>query len=150
MRNGSGVDWLIVFSVLGVYGRAFDHEMPNAPQVLDAVPATFHSYVTEPAFADHDGSALATVCFWRAPGDADWGVSAADHDARELFELLVAGTPEAYRDWAEDYYEVDVSISAVRHVFALQPLTPAVAAELNDAVEFSDLAADIIEIDYPR
>ncbi|MFJ9743779.1 hypothetical protein ACIRS4_37680, partial [Streptomyces sp. NPDC101166] len=52
MRNGSGDDWFIVFSGAGVYGRGFDHEAPNAPDVLQAVPSVFEIYVTEPAFAD--------------------------------------------------------------------------------------------------
>lgn len=150
MRNGSGDNWFIVFSGAGVYGRGFDHEAPNAPQVLDAVPPVFGPYVTEPAFAAHDGSPLATVCFWREPRDTAWGVSAADRGGRGLFELLVEGTPEAYRDWAENYYETEVSLSAVQHVYALQPLTPTVLAELDPDIEFADLEQDIIQIDYPH
>ncbi|MFF2083344.1 hypothetical protein ACFVVM_06190 [Nocardia sp. NPDC058176] len=149
MRNGSGDDWFIVFSAAGVYGRGFDHESPNAPHVLDAVPAAFGAFVTEPAFADHDGSPLATVCFWRGHDDTEWSVSTADHGGRALFELVIEGTPEAYRDWAQDYYETEVSLSAVHHVFALRPLTPEVVGELNPDVAFGDLAGDLVEIGYP-
>ncbi|MEV4128515.1 hypothetical protein [Nocardia sp. NPDC049707] len=150
MRNGSGDDWFIVFTDAGVYGRGFDHEAPNAPQVLQAVPGVFGSYVAEPAFADHDGSPRATVCFWREPADAEWGIAAADQGGHGLFELLVEGTPEAYQNWAEDYYETDVSLPAVEHVYALRPLTPAVVTQLNPEVELVDLDLDIDEIGYPR
>ncbi|MET8431037.1 hypothetical protein [Nocardia sp. NPDC004860] len=150
MRTGSGDDWFIVFSTVGVYGRGFDHETPNAPQVLDAAPAVFGPYVTEPAFADHDGSPLATVCFWREPHDTGWAVSAADRGGHGLFELLVDGTPEAYREWAQDYYEAEVSLAAVQHVYALLPLTPTVVTGLNPEADLIDLEPDMIEIGYPR
>ncbi|MEV6768585.1 hypothetical protein AB0N05_08110 [Nocardia sp. NPDC051030] len=150
MRNGSGDDWFIVFSEIGVYGRGFDHEAPNAPQLLEAVPAVFAPYVGEPSFGDPDGKPIVTACFWREPGDAAWGVAAAEEGGAGLFELLVAGTPEAYREWAEDYYEVDVSLAAVQHVYALRPLTAEVVAELNPDLELADLEEDLAEIGYPR
>ncbi|MFI1920107.1 hypothetical protein [Nocardia sp. NPDC020380] len=150
MCNGSGDDWFIVFSAVGVYGRGFNHETPDAPQVPDAVPAVFDPYVTEPAFADHDGPPLVTVCFWREPHDADWGVSAGERGGQGLFELLVDGTPEGYQEWVKDYYEVEVSLAAVQHVYALLPLTPAVVAGLNPDVDLRDLEPDIVEIGYPH
>ncbi|WP_198347813.1 hypothetical protein [Nocardia terrae] len=150
MRDGQGNDWFIVFTAAGVYGRGFDHEAPNAQQVLRAVPSVFESQVAEPAFADHEGAPLATVCFWREPGDDEWGVSTADLGGQGLFELLLEGTPQAYRLWAADYYEVDLDLAAVEHVYELQPLTPAVIDRINPAVRLSDLHDDLEEIGYPR
>lgn len=150
MRNGSGDDWFIVFSGVGVYGRGFDHEAPAAPQVFDTVPAVFGSLVTEPAFAGYDGTPAATVCFWREPTDAGWGVSPTGPAGHELFDVLVEGTPEAFQAWAEDYLETDISLSAIEHVYALRPLSSAVVAELNPDVELGDLEKDIAEIGYPR
>ncbi|MEC3918876.1 hypothetical protein [Nocardia sp. CDC160] len=150
MRNGSGDDWFIVFSTAGVYGRGFNHETPNAPQLLDAVPAVFDTYVTEPAFAAHDGSPLATVCFWRESRDPNWSVSTVDLGAHSLFDLLIDGTPEAYREWAQEYYEIETTLAAVHHVYALLPLTPTVVAELNPDVDLIALDPDIAEIGYPH
>lgn len=150
MRNGSGDNWFIVFSGLGVYGRGFDHETPNAAQVLDAVPAVFASHVREPAFADHDGSPMATVCFWREPLDSAWGVSAARSGGDGLFDLLVEGTPESYREWAQQYYDIEVSLPAVQHVYAQQPLTPEVATVLNPEIDLGELQRDLAEIGYPH
>ncbi|MFE3192446.1 hypothetical protein ACFXHA_25780 [Nocardia sp. NPDC059240] len=150
MRDGSGNDWFIVFSGAGAYGRGFDHERGSEPTAFEKVPAVFSPYVAEPAFADHDGSPLATACFWREPHDGDWGVASPGNDGRQLFELLVEGTPEAYRDWAEDYYETPVSLAAVQHVYALRPLTAAVVKELNPDLDPTDLEPDVDEIGYPR
>ncbi len=88
MCNGSGDDRFIVFSAAGVYVRGFDHETPSGSRVIDAAPAAFGTYVAEPAFADHDGSALATVCFWREPHDSDWGVSAAENGLGERTSVI--------------------------------------------------------------
>lgn len=150
MRDGSGNDWFIVFSADGVYGRGFDHESSAAPGVFDSVPAVFGRFVAEPAFADHDGSPLATVCFWREPGDAGWSVSDAGSDVHDLFDVLVAGRPEDYVEWAAEYYGTEVSVEAVRHVYALRPLTPTLVAELNPELGLLSVEEDVVEIGYPR
>jgi hypothetical protein len=66
-----------------------------------------------------------------------------------LLELLVDGSAEGYQRFAEDYYEVDVNISAVRQVMTLQPLTQGLITSLNDAVRMADLAKDVADIGYP-
>ncbi|MGW5384706.1 hypothetical protein [Nocardia sp. NPDC003963] len=83
MFIGSGEDWFIVFSAAGVYVRGFDHEKLSGPGVIDAAPVAFGTYAVEPTVADHDGSTLATVCFWREPHDTNWGVSTAENGLGE-------------------------------------------------------------------
>jgi hypothetical protein len=60
MRNGSGDEYAIVFSVAGAYVRGFDHESPMSPYanegepwpgVIDEVPELFKSFVEESAFS---------------------------------------------------------------------------------------------------
>ncbi|MFE2722331.1 hypothetical protein [Kitasatospora sp. NPDC059327] len=150
MRDGCGNDWFLVFSPAGAYGRGFDHEAPNAPELLATVPEVFRPYAEEPAFADTDGP-IVTVCFWRRPDDAAWTVAAAEKGGEGLFELLVDGSAEAYREWAEEYYEPESPLdpAAVAEVLALRPLTPAVLAGLNPDVELAGLAEDIAGIGYP-
>ncbi|MEV4156642.1 hypothetical protein AB0J48_26840 [Nocardia salmonicida] len=150
MRNGSGDSWFIVFSAAGVYGQSFDHEAANAPHVLEAVPSVFGPYVTEPAFADHTGSPAVTGCFWRVADAADWSISTAGHGAHDLLDLVLEGTPDAYKAWAEDYYGTSVNLSCVERIYALRPLTADIVAGLNPEAEIFDLEDDIIEIDYPR
>ena len=59
------------------------------------------------------------------------------------------GRPESYRDWATEYYEQDVSLAAVRHVYLHRPLTRALVARLNPDLSLDDLAEDVEEIGYP-
>ncbi|MEU5860052.1 hypothetical protein ABZ815_02690 [Nonomuraea sp. NPDC047529] len=165
LRNGSGDDYSIVFSSKGAYIRAFDHESEMSPYandgpwpgVLDSVPDVFLDCVREPAFRDEDGLPLVTACIWRETGDGEWRTgdiaypdAAEDADgASGLFALLTDPSPEAFRRFAEDHYEIPVDLDAVRHVFALRPLTPAVVAALNAELTLQDLAEDLAEAGYP-
>ncbi|MCZ0999713.1 hypothetical protein O1M63_18865 [Streptomyces mirabilis] len=71
-------------------------------------------------------------------GSAEW-----------LFDVLVDGRPEAYQQFAEEYYEVTVDIEAIRHIYALQPLTQSVVTAMNPDVGVADLAEDLRQIGYP-
>lgn len=150
MRNGEGDDWFVVFSPVGAYGRGFDHEAPNAPELLRSVPEEFRRFAEEPAFGDQDGPTV-TCCFWRAPGDDAWHGAAGAHEAEHLFALLADGSAEAYRAWAEEYFEPEheLDLAAIGHVLALRPLTPAVVAALNPDTDLDELAEDLAEIGYP-
>ena len=166
MRDGSGGEFSIVFSPAGAYVRVHDHESPMSPYanngpwpgVVDEVPEVFRSCVLEPAFCDEARMPVVTACLWREADDDCWHTGTIDfpegrHDpdgAQWLLALLTSGTPEAYRKFAEEYYEVPVDSAAVEHIFALRPLTLAVVAVLNSGVSISDLAGDIAAIGYPQ
>ncbi|QKW23425.1 hypothetical protein HUT16_33940 [Kitasatospora sp. NA04385] len=173
MRDGCGNAYSIVFTAAGAFARGFDHESPLSPAgrgvpgpwpgLLDGVPEAFRAQVEEPAFSDGDGRLEATVCFWREAADTAWRTGApelppdgGDEDGGEedggavrLFALLLDGAPEAYRGFAEEYYETEVDLDAVRHVYALRPLTREVVRALNPELDLADLAEDVAEIRYP-
>jgi hypothetical protein len=167
MRNGCGDEYAIVFSPAGAWVRVFDHESAMSPWglesgrpwpgVLDTVPALFRACVQEPAFT-MDGVPMASACLWRQTTDDRWHTGAInfpagqqDPDGSEwLLELLLDDAPAAYRRFAEDYYELgSLSLTAVREVFALRPLTQPMVTALNDQLSVADLADDIAEIGYP-
>lgn len=165
MRNGSGDEYSIVFSAAGAYIRGFDHESVMSPYgndgpwpgVLDSVPGVFRHCVEEPAFCDEDGMPVVTACLWREAGDDRWRVGEIEYPdgesdpdgAAHLFGLLVEPSAEAFRRFAEDYYEVPVDLDAVRHVHALRPLTQAVVTALNADLTLKDLAEDLAASRYP-
>ncbi len=164
MRNGSGDTWSVVFSPAGAFIRGFDHESPMSPAanddelwpgLVDTVPEVFSGCVAEPAFS-FDGTLEATVCLWRQHGDDRWQAGevdfpdGADPDgADRLFQVLVEGTPVAYRRFAEDYFETAVDLAAVGEIFALRPLTDELVRRLNADLVMADLAEDLAGIDYP-
>ncbi|MGW8983721.1 hypothetical protein ACWGQ9_13780 [Streptomyces parvus] len=165
MRDGAGGEYSVVFSAAGAYARGFDHESPMGPYVddapwpgvLDEVPEVFRRYVDEPSFCDEFGLPVVTACLWRESGDDRWRAGdvefpedGEDSDGADwLFQLLVTGTPESYQEWAEDHFEVTVDLEAVRHVYALRPLTDEIVAALNPERVPAELTEDIKEIGYP-
>ncbi|MFZ3475002.1 hypothetical protein ACODT3_00995 [Streptomyces sp. 4.24] len=168
MKDGSGDDYVIVFSESGVYAQATYHESPiNAyrvsppapwPGLFDSLPQTFRPFAQEAAFLDHNGVQRATVCLWREVTDSEWkcgdiqvpseGEDDAD-GAEGLFGLLLESSAEAYLEFAEDYYEVALALDVVQHVYDLKPLTQELVTALNPAVRLEDLADDITQIGYP-
>ncbi|MFI6509838.1 hypothetical protein ACIBCT_19725 [Streptosporangium sp. NPDC050855] len=164
-RVGSGDEYAIVFSAGGAYIRGFDHEAVMSPYgndgpwpgILDSVPDSFRRWVEEPAFCDEDGMPVVTVCLWREADDEGRRVGEIDYPDGErdpdgsahLFKLLTGPSPEAFQRFAEDYYEVSVDIDAVRHVYALRPLTQAVVTLLNADLTLEDLAEDLATARYP-
>ncbi len=168
MRDGCGNDYSIVFSAAGAYARGSDHESPMSPYrvrpatpwpgLFESVPEVFRPYLEEPAFSEPDGTPRATICFWREFADAEWQSGPVevpaqymeDADGAELlFDVLADGRPEAYQRFAEEYYEVEVDIDAVRHIYALQPLTQNIVSSLNPDVALADLEEDRAQIGYP-
>lgn len=170
MDNGSGDEYAVVFSAAGAFIRGFDHESRMSPYrtgpggglapwpgVVDMVPAVFRPYVDEPAFGDGDGTPLVTVCVWRTHDDETWQVGTIDYPADTpgdpdgaafLFALLLDRTPEAFKEFADDYYEVDLHLAALRHVFAQRPLTDEIVRTLNPDASLADLAEDITAIGW--
>lgn len=128
------------------------------PGVIDGFPPAVRSCVAEPAFTDEDHVPAVTAGTWRETVETRWSHGTidfpADHDdpdgANRLFHLLADPSPEAYQRFAADYYGIPMDLAAVRHVYALRPLPPALVAGLNPAASLSDVAEEIGEIGYPR
>lgn len=164
MRDGSGDAWSIVFSPAGAFIRGFAHESPMSPArnrselwpgLVDGVPEVFSGDVAQPAFSA-DGTLEATVCLWRQYGDDRWHTgdiafpAGADPDgAHGLFEVLVDGGVDAYRRFAEDYYETAVDPEAAGEIVGLRPLTDDLVRRLNADLVVADVAEDLAEIGYP-
>lgn len=168
MKDGSGNDYVVVFSESGIYAQATYHESPiNAyrvsppapwPGLFDSLPQAFRPFAQEVAFLDHNGVQRATVCLWRERTDSEWkcgNVQVPDQDegdadgAEWLFGLLLEGRAEAYLEFAEEYYEVAPALEVVQHVYDLKPLTQDIVSALNPAVRLEDLAEEIAQIGYP-
>ncbi|WP_394616253.1 hypothetical protein JNUCC0626_42340 [Lentzea sp. JNUCC 0626] len=133
MQDGSGNEYSITFTAAGAFVRGFDHESDMSPYatddgepwpgVVDSVPEVFRACLEEPAFCDEETPRI-TVCLWREHGDTAWRHGEidfpenGDDGAGWMFALLTDGTPEAYRKWAQEYYETSVDLAVVRRVFA--------------------------------
>ncbi len=153
MRDGCGDDFFALFNAAGCFLKGFAHEAPmrESPRVFHGVPAEFAVCLEEPAF-NMDNT---TFCIWRRYSDEAWQrrtvefPAGGDPDGSSSLLSALDGRPDTYRTWAESYYEREVELAAVEHVYRHLPITPDVVARLNSEVSLNDLAADISEIGYP-
>ena len=116
-----------------------------------ALSRKFSKCVKEPAFTVDD----TTFCIWRRYADSSWQKGEIKFPENELDPdgsrgLLspLDGQPTTFCDWAEGYYERDVSLEAVKHVYGHHPLTDEVVADLNPDLTLDDIRADIDEIGF--
>jgi hypothetical protein len=160
MRNGSGDEYVLLFTPAGAIMKGFAHEAAMSPYqfdpphvwpgVLESVPQEFADFLSEPAFSLDE----TTFCIWRRSQDAVWQHGPiefpADDDPDGSAELLVIldGKPRTYQAWAKEYYEQAIPLKAVEHMYQHKPLTKAIVAALNADLSLKDLADEIAEIGY--
>jgi len=162
MRNGSGDEYFILFNSQGAIMKGFGHESSMSPWatesgqvwpgVLDEVPGEFQEFLTEPAFSMGE----TTFCIWRRKVDPSWQVGEIEYpegydpDGSEDLLFILDGEPSTYREFAEQYYERPVDLSAVIHVYEQKPLTTEILEVLNAEVSREDLKSDLAQIGYPH
>jgi hypothetical protein len=161
MRAGSGDEYFILFNPDGAIMKGFAHEALMSPYatelgkpwvgVLDDVPDEFKDFLSEPAFSIED----TTFCIWRKHTDSSWQVGRIDYpegddpDGSEDLLFLLDGQPSTYKEFAEEYYEREVELSAVEHIYQQKAVTPEIIAALNADVSLGELKSDIEETGYP-
>ena len=161
MRDGCGDSYFILFTKAGAILKGFAHESEAWRRTLqrgqpwagifDGVPEEFAQFLNEPAFSIAD----TTFCLWRRPTDPAWRtgtiepLDGEDPDGSAELMRLLDDDPEAYRAWAEDYFETTVTLSAVEHIFGHLPLNEEVVKALNPELSLTDLVEDASEIAYP-
>jgi hypothetical protein len=160
MRDGSGDNYFILFNRSGAIIKGFAHESPMSPfanvppkiwsGVFDKVPSEFQEFLTEPAFSIEE----TTFCIWRRYSDLSWQVGdihypqGDDPDGSEDLLWILDGNPENYQHFVTEYYEQDVPLSAVQHIYAHKPLTYDIISKLNAEISKKELLDDIKEVGY--
>ncbi len=163
MRDGSGNDFFATVSATGAIIKGFDHDSQMSPWnspsgdvwpgVLESVPATFASFLSEEAFMLED----TTFCLWNLGNSWECGDilippdSPPDgpNDGSAGLLFIFDGRPETYVRHASAYFEIDLPIDAVRRIYNLEPLTIGLVRSINVETSLDDLQTDIIEIGYP-
>lgn len=135
MDNGSGDEYAIVFADGAAFVRGFDHESDLSPftrdpvsphpGILEGLPARFQELAAEPAFQMEGIFIASMACWWDEGGPWRCGTS---HDELSdgsdwLLEHLLDASPEAYVEFASDYFDVAVDLAVVSSVFHGEPLT---------------------------
>lgn len=161
MRDGSGNGYFILFDENGAAIKGFDHEAEISPWnsepaviwpgMYDNVPAQFSSFLNEAAFSIDD----VTFCIWKRYLDASWqcGIrelpEGEDPDGSKQMLKILDGDPVTYQEFARNYYNVELPLEAIEHLYANLPLTEKIVRSLNAELSCSDVEKDRNEIAYP-
>ena len=162
MRNGCGDEWWMVFSDHGWTAfKGLDHESPAASEggedlsnaLQSACPANIQSFAQEPAFRwDETGFCsfhLNDAKGWQRANDLT-PFADLETGEEELLRLL-AGDASDYVRFAEEYYELELPLDAVQHVFDLGAITPDLVSRLNPVTTWDEISEELHEeIGYPR
>lgn len=162
MRDGSGDDYFILFNLQGAIIKGFAHESSISPFVnqpikvwkgiLENVPIEFNDFLSEPAFSLES----TTFCIWRKFSDLAWQIGDIDYpkenDPDGMNDLLgiLDNNPVTYQKWAEYYFEKEILLPSVEHIYKQKPLTTELVKSLNEDISVEDLEKDIEEIGYPK
>jgi hypothetical protein len=162
MRDSSGDDYFILFNSYGAIIKGFAHESIMSPfarkppkvwsGMLESVPTEFQSFLSEPAFSIES----TTFCIWRKYTDSSWQVGDVDYpegddpDGSENLLSILDGKPATYKEFAADYFEKKIALSAVRHIYAHKALTDKIVSKLNEEISMDELRDDIEEVGYPN
>ncbi|WP_306643935.1 hypothetical protein [Sanyastnella coralliicola] len=119
--------------------------------VLEGLPKKFNDFI----YNDPVKSIGTTFCIWQHARDDDWLIGNAKlpndeytDGSKDLLRLL-DGNPATYKEWAEEYYEVELKIDQIEAVFNGREITMSFALELNPELsDFEKLQSDLDSIGY--
>ncbi len=161
MRNGCGDSFFVLFTPEGCFFKGFSHESIISSWntknqdiwlgLLDGIPDEFSEAKKEPAFSMDDIS----FCFWRRKIDSVWDhgpisfPEGNDPDGSEFLLECMDGDVASYKNYAKEYYEQDIPLKAIQHVYTHLPLTEKIVNMLNPNISLSALIDELSEIGYP-
>ncbi len=96
-----------------------------------------------------------SFCICHRATDSSWQVGNINKkgkfhtDGSEKLLSIFEDTPANYKNWAEEYYEMELPETEILTVFEHQPLTDKLVQAINPDNSLEDLEEDITEIGYP-
>ncbi len=163
MRNGCGDELFIHFTEKGCFIKGMAHESQLSSwsydgnelwaKVLKQVPSVFNSSLNELAFSMADIS----FCIWRENRASKWirakfsldGIDLDDDiDGSDYLLECLDENPESYQQFARDYFEVDLSLGLIQHIYEHKELTNEIVNQINQNVTLDELKEELDEINY--
>jgi hypothetical protein len=145
MRDGCGDEWFLVFTGDAAFLKGLAHEHPpgDVAAIYEGLPAKLRGLRTEPSFSMDDTS-------YGGWFDKTWTVRSAPKLAKIMGEHLAIldGKPKTYRAYAEGYFEAEVPLAAIEHVYAEKPIDQKLIDSINPECKLASLESDLAEIGY--
>lgn len=156
LDTGGGDRLYAVFTPAGTVLKGFAHESEVSPAARDdgtvwpgmyaGLPEPLREALNDPALEPDD----VTFCFWREPEDPRWSQGFRlpldiDDGSEDLLGYLFE-TPEAFAEWAEDYYERPVDTEALALLASGAAITPALVGRLNPERNAEEVLGELLEL----
>jgi hypothetical protein len=139
-RNGSGNAYFLLSNEQGAsllaqtphsaVGRQVHERGSPMSGTIDGLPDGFSDALNEAAFS----VAETTLCLWRRTEDETWSVGGevrSDENGSADILFGLDGRPETYKDWADEYYGVNLLLEVIQQVYEALPLTTEMVQALN-------------------
>jgi hypothetical protein len=161
MRNDCGDDFSVLFNSSGCFMKGFNHESAMSswgtdkqlpwPNLFKGLPPEFLVASKEPAFSMENIS----FCIWKLNAADSWEkgefeyADDEDPDGSEYLFNIFDAKPATYQVFAQEYYEVDLTVTAIEAIYRHMPLTNEIVQLINPKISLKELEKDILEIGYP-
>ncbi|MDB5960946.1 MAG: hypothetical protein JWP59_2240, partial [Massilia sp.] len=97
-----------------------------------------------------------SFCYWRGSHDDSWSRLAHPdarmqhrYDGSEDYLSILLAPASCYYEYAADYFECEVPLTSIEHLYAHAPLTASVVKSLNPQMTLGDALEAASAIGYP-
>jgi len=152
MRDGEGNDYFILFALFGTAikgcyienGSFKNNEI--AKKARSEMPNTFEVFFSEPAFSVHEASFIA----WFDENSKKWRKTESEkEDGSKVLTEWLRKDELFFKNWAYSYYEIEVKLEFIEHIFQFKPIDEQLIQKLGIYVDRKQLKEDLDEIGYP-
>ena len=146
MRNGSGDEWFLWINNDYVAFKLLDHEsglLDDIDSIKNKFPPEFLQFVEEPAFSINQSTSL-----WYLR-NSNWNKFDKNELIAKEYADVFNWTPENYKNWADEYYDIDINIVAIENIMSGKISNEEIQL-INTDLEYNDLKDEIEEIGINR
>lgn len=155
--NGSGDHMFIFFSQDGCVIKGFDHESAVSPHAQDVykvwdgmyegLPEHFETLLDDASVEKED----VTFCLWRETEAASWSKGTitfanGENDGSEFLLGTIYDNSTDFKEWADDYFEVELSAQILSDVFNDAPISDELIHGLNDSCDLDAVKKELREL----
>ena len=155
--NGSGDNMFIFFSDKGCVIKGFDHESEVSPHaqdeykvwdgMYDGLPSHLANLLEDESVEKED----VTFCIWRENGDSEWrrgnvNYENGEDDGSGFLLGTIYSNGADFKEWADDYFELELSETLISDVFNGKPITDELIMGINSGCDLNTVKSELKEL----
>lgn len=148
MQDMEGKRFQILFKEKGciINGVHSDYEEANKSILTNGLPEIFQEFI----FGEPVASYGTNFCIWTDEKDNWQYTETGKADGKEELLRILDGNPITYKQWAEEYFEVEeIPLDIIKQIYRGETLTKSMVLAVNPEMEnWEQLISDLEEINY--